>query len=70
MAASIEMRVPFLENEMFDFAFHLPRRAKLRGKIGKWVVKRAAAGTLPQDVYMPTRRASPFPRLFGPEPSS
>ncbi|MGB6766938.1 MAG: hypothetical protein WBE50_02405, partial [Methyloceanibacter sp.] len=27
------------ENEMFDFAFHLPRRASLHRKINKWVVK-------------------------------
>jgi asparagine synthase (glutamine-hydrolysing) len=54
MAASIEMRVPFLENDMFDFAFHLPRRAKLHAKAGKWVVKQAAAEILPRDiVYAP-----------------
>jgi asparagine synthase (glutamine-hydrolysing) len=54
MAASIEMRVPFLENDMFDFAFHLPRRAKLHDKTGKWVVKQAAAEILPHDiVYAP-----------------
>ena len=54
MAASIEMRVPFLENDMFDFAFHLPRRAKLHHKTGKWVVKQAAAEILPSDiVYAP-----------------
>lgn len=54
MAASIEMRVPFLENDMFDFAFHLPGRAKLQNKTGKWVVKQAAAEILPHDiVYAP-----------------
>jgi asparagine synthase (glutamine-hydrolysing) len=36
VAASMEMRVPFLENALFDFAFHLPRRAKLhRGHAGR-----------------------------------
>ena len=54
MAASIEMRVPFLENDMFDFAFHLPRRAKLHDGAGKWVVKQAASEILPHDVvYAP-----------------
>jgi asparagine synthase (glutamine-hydrolysing) len=33
MAASMEMRVPFLENDMFDLAFHLPRRAKLHRSV-------------------------------------
>ena len=34
MAASMEMRVPFLENEMFDFAFPptASRQAPLRGR--------------------------------------
>jgi asparagine synthase (glutamine-hydrolysing) len=50
MGASIEMRVPFLENDMFDFAFHLPRRAKLQGKTGKWVVKQAAEEILPAEI--------------------
>jgi len=50
MAASIEMRVPFLENDMFDFAFHLPRRAKLHKGAGKWVVKQAAEAILPADI--------------------
>ena len=64
MAASIEMRVPFLENEMFDFAFHLPRRAKLRRKIGKWVVKRAAAETLPPDIVYANKKGFPVPKAF------
>jgi len=50
MAASIEMRVPFLENDMFDFAFHLPRRAKLHKGAGKWVVKQAAEEILPAEI--------------------
>ena len=29
MAASVEMRVPFLDNEVADFALELPERAKL-----------------------------------------
>jgi len=64
MAASIEMRVPFLENAMFDFAFHLPRRAKLQGKIGKWVVKRAAAATLPPDVVYAKKKGFPVPAFY------
>jgi asparagine synthase (glutamine-hydrolysing) len=64
MAASIEMRVPFLENEMFDFAFHIPRRAKLHRKIGKWVVKQAAAERLPADIVYATKKGFPIPEAF------
>jgi asparagine synthase (glutamine-hydrolysing) len=64
MAASIEMRVPFLENNLFDFAFHLPRRAKLQRRVGKWVVKRAAAETLPADVVYARKKGFPVPEAF------
>jgi asparagine synthase (glutamine-hydrolysing) len=61
MAASIEMRVPFLQNEMFDFAFHLPRRAKLHNGTGKWLVKQAAAEILPADVVYAKKQGFPMP---------
>lgn len=62
MAASIEMRVPFLENAMFDFAFHLPRRAKLHEGIGKWVVKKTAAEVLPADIVYARKKGFPVPQ--------
>ncbi len=64
MAASMEMRVPFLENEMFDFAFHLPRRAKLHRRIGKWVVKKAAEELLPADIVYKKKKGFPVPNAF------
>jgi asparagine synthase (glutamine-hydrolysing) len=64
MAASIEMRVPFLENGLFDFAFHLPRRAKLHNKTGKWLVKQAAAEILPHDVVYAPKTMFRVPNRF------
>jgi asparagine synthase (glutamine-hydrolysing) len=64
MAASMEMRVPFLENEMFDFAFHLPRRATLHRKTKKWLVKQAAAEILPEDIVYATKKGFPMPKEF------
>jgi asparagine synthase (glutamine-hydrolysing) len=64
MAASIEMRVPFLENEMFDFAFHLPRRAKLHRGTGKWLVKSAAEKFLPAHIVYARKRGFPMPMSF------
>jgi asparagine synthase (glutamine-hydrolysing) len=64
MAASIEMRVPFLENHLIDFALHLPRRARLHGKIGKWVLKQAAVRRLPEDVVFVAKKGFPTPGHF------
>ena len=64
MAASIEMRVPFLENDIMDFAFHLPRRVKLRRGVGKWAVKRSAAGMLPRNVVYAEKKGFPVPHEF------
>ncbi|SFO12546.1 asparagine synthase (glutamine-hydrolysing) [Mesorhizobium sp. NFR06] len=49
MAASVELRVPFLENRLIDFAIHLPRRQKFRGGTGKWLLKKVAEGHLPRE---------------------
>ncbi|TPO16454.1 asparagine synthase, partial [Mesorhizobium sp. CU2] len=48
MAASVELRVPFLENRLIDFAIHLPRRHKYRGGTGKWLLKQVAETHLPR----------------------
>jgi asparagine synthase (glutamine-hydrolysing) len=64
MAASMDMRVPFLDNEIFDFAFHLPRRATLHQGIGKWIVKQAAAKILPADIVYKKKKGFPMPHEF------
>jgi len=48
----VELRVPFLENRLIDFAIHLPRRHKYRDKTGKWLLKKVAEKHIPrQNVY-------------------
>jgi asparagine synthase (glutamine-hydrolysing) len=64
MAASIEMRVPFLENRAIDLGMYLPFRAKLYGRQGKWILKTAAAKHLPADVVYTHKRAFPVPSAF------
>ncbi len=61
MAASIEMRVPFLENDLIDFGIHLPLRAKFRRGQSKWVVKQAAEKLLPAEIVHARKRAFPMP---------
>lgn len=64
MAASIEMRVPFIENGIIDLGMHLPRRAKFHRGQSKWVVKQAAQKLLPADIVHARKRAFPMPNTF------
>jgi len=50
MACSLECRSPFLDHELLEFALGLPLRLKLRGRGGKWLLKRWARDVLPPEV--------------------
>ncbi len=50
MSASIEARVPFLENRMMDLGMHFPRRMKYYNGQTKWVVKEAGYKKLPRGI--------------------
>lgn len=50
MGASVEGRVPFLDHELVELAFHMPPRMKLRGFSGKWLIKQIASKYLPSDI--------------------
>jgi asparagine synthase (glutamine-hydrolysing) len=50
MAASVEVRVPFLDNDLADFAFHLPASYKVHGLQGKYILKRALKGIVPDAI--------------------
>jgi asparagine synthase (glutamine-hydrolysing) len=47
MAASVELRPPFLDHRLVELAFSLPDRVKLRHGQGKWVLRQLAAPRLP-----------------------
>jgi asparagine synthase (glutamine-hydrolysing) len=54
MAAGVEVRVPFLDLELVEFAAQIPAHFKQRGSEGKWVLKKAMETYLPRDViYRP-----------------
>jgi asparagine synthase (glutamine-hydrolysing) len=54
MAASTEVRVPFVDVEVFKAAFSLGGKEKISGKNGKLALKRAAEAWLPKEiVYRP-----------------
>jgi asparagine synthase (glutamine-hydrolysing) len=50
MAVNLEVRVPFLNREMVEFAARMPVDLKLRGVKRKFVLKRAMEKFLPADV--------------------
>jgi asparagine synthase (glutamine-hydrolysing) len=50
MAASLELRPPFLDHRVAELAFTLPSSVKVRRGTTKWVVKEVAREHLPADV--------------------
>jgi len=50
MAHGLEVRVPFLDAELVEFCWRLPAEMKLRGKTGKYVLRRAIADRYPQEL--------------------
>jgi asparagine synthase (glutamine-hydrolysing) len=50
MAHSLETRVPFLDNDLVDFAMQISFKYKVNGDIGKIVLREAMKGLLPDAV--------------------
>src|SRR5688572_8513869 len=50
MAASIEPRSPFLDHKMVEWSARLPDHLKVRGRKGKYLLKKAFADYLPENV--------------------
>ena len=54
MAVGVEVRVPFLDLDLVDYAARIPVALRQRGQVGKWVLKKAMEPYLPPDViYRP-----------------
>lgn len=50
MASGVEVRVPFLDPDLVALANRLPSEWKYRGTEGKWILKEALRGILPDSV--------------------
>jgi asparagine synthase (glutamine-hydrolysing) len=61
MAHSLEVRSPFLETELVEFALRLAPSLKVRGLSLKRVLKRAVAGLLPADILNRPKRGFGVP---------
>jgi asparagine synthase (glutamine-hydrolysing) len=54
MAVGVEVRVPFLDLDLVEFAARIPLDMKQHGSEGKWILKKAMEPYLPQEViYRP-----------------
>ena len=50
MAEGVETRVPFLDNDLVEFARSIPIKWKQNGRISKWILKKSMESYLPYEV--------------------
>ncbi|NOZ21376.1 MAG: asparagine synthase (glutamine-hydrolyzing) [Planctomycetes bacterium] len=61
MANSLEVRSPFLDHKVVELAAAIPTRLKLRGKTGKYILKRAFGDLLPERIRTRGKRGFSIP---------
>jgi len=61
MAHSLEARTPFLDHRMVAFAAALPDGLKIRDRTGKWILRRALRGVVPDEVLDRPKRGFDLP---------
>ena len=61
MACSIESRVPFLDHKFVEFAASVPPHMKLRGRQGKYIMKKAVEDLLPHNIIYRKKMGFPTP---------
>jgi len=61
MAASVELRVPFLDHKLVEFAFNIPDHIKIQGSEGKLILKKTVEGILPNEVIYRKKKGFPVP---------
>ncbi len=61
MAVSLEVRAPFLDPRVAEFAASLPLDYKLRGNKGKYILKRAVAPLLPKEILQRPKKGFGIP---------
>jgi asparagine synthase (glutamine-hydrolysing) len=54
MAFGRELRLPFLSHELVSFTFSLPSQCKLQEGFSKWILRKAIAPYLPNEIVWRT----------------
>jgi len=61
MAHSLELRVPFLDKEVFEVASKIPTNLKTAGGTTKYILRKAAEGVVPEHVLSRKKLGFPVP---------
>jgi len=61
MAASLELRVPFLDYRLVEFAANMPSRYKVNQGQGKFLLKKMVEGMLPNEIIYRKKMGFPTP---------
>jgi asparagine synthase (glutamine-hydrolysing) len=61
MAASVELRVPFLDHKLIEFCLSLPDEMRLNGDTAKYLLKRTAEKWLPKSIIYRKKQGFPVP---------
>jgi asparagine synthase (glutamine-hydrolysing) len=61
MATGLELRVPFLDHRLVEFAAGVPDRAKLNGSTGKAILRQEMRGRVPDTIIDRPKKGFPVP---------
>ena len=61
MAHSLEVRLPFLDHELVEYAARIPSSLKLHGDQVKYILKRSVADILPPEILQRGKKGFVFP---------
>ncbi|MBT2756438.1 asparagine synthase (glutamine-hydrolyzing) [Mesobacillus foraminis] len=64
MGASLEVRVPFADHRLVEYAWNIPWEMKMHGNREKGILRKALEGLLPEEVLY--RKKSPYPKTHHP----
>ena len=64
MSNSLEVRVPFADKRLVQYAFNLPQQIKFADGREKGLLRKALHGILPQEIC--DRKKSPYPKTHNP----
>lgn len=65
MASGLEVRVPYCDHELLEYAYNIPWEMKNCGNIEKGILREAMKDYLPKDIRY--RKKSPYPKTHSPQ---